>query len=294
MSVARKRVRPLVASIGAAPILIVLALSIATAAQAPPVSSSAPSGQTASTQTIAAQTAPLAFDAASIKERDGSVPLSVVGLQFLPGRVVAHCVTLKSLMFYAYGLTLGTPIERLPDWANTPCSTSSTKDTYDFQATMPVDATQDQRRQMMQTLLSERFKLAVHWEKKPMPIYALVVARGGFKLKPADPADSNKPVPAGALRCPPDDPRCSGATMYGTMAQFAAGLALSAGRPVIDKTGITGYYSGILKWASDTAPNSSLPSFATAVRETFGLELKSETGPVDVLVVDHAERPTPN
>lgn len=285
MRLTRNPAKPLLISLCAAAISVAFAIRIANAVQAVPTPQSAASAQSAT---------PPSFDAASIKERDGGVPLGVVGLQFLPGRIVAHCATLKGLLFYAYNLTLSSPIEGLPNWASTPCSDSGTKDTYDFQATMPPDAPPGQARQMMETLLVDRFKLAVHWEKKIMPVYALVVAPGGFKLKPADPDDANKPLSAEAFRCPADDPDCRRAVIGGTMVGFASLLSVSAGRPVIDKTGITGKYDAILKWASDTAPNSSLPSFPTAVRETLGLELKSETDSVDVLVVDHAERPTPN
>ena len=255
------------------------------AAQQPP--------RTTTTSQTAPPTAPLSFDAASIKEGGVSAPLGAVWMKTLPGRLTAQCATLKLLLSYAYTLTYSSPIEGLPDWAAPPCS-NGTKDTYDFQAIMPPETTPEQTRWMMQSLLAERFKLAVHWEKKTMPVYELVVASGGFKLKPIDPADVMKPFPADAFRCPDDDPQCRRSMMTGTMAQLAGTLAASAGRPVIEKTGITGNYSGILKWAGDTAPNSSLPSFATAVRETFGLELKSETDPVDVLVVDHVEKPTPN
>jgi uncharacterized protein (TIGR03435 family) len=70
-------------------------------------------------------------------------------------------------------------------------------------------------------------------------------------------------------------------------------LSVNVGRPVVDKTGLTGTYRLDLRWAGDS-PNSSLPSLPTALRETFGLELKPDTGPVQVLVIDHAEKPFAN
>jgi uncharacterized protein (TIGR03435 family) len=78
------------------------------------------------------------------------------------------------------------------------------------------------------------------------------------------------------------------------VSQFAAVLARGAGRPVVDKTGLRGTYYLDTKWAGDDSPNSPLPSLPTALKEQFGLELRSETGPVEVLVIDRAEKPTAN
>jgi uncharacterized protein (TIGR03435 family) len=238
--------------------------------------------------------APLSFDAASIKERNGSLPPGIVGIQTLPGRLIGHCVTLRSLLFFAYHLTLSSPVTGLPDWASTPCSDTSTVNTYEFQATMPTDSTDDQTRQMMQTFLADRFKLVVHWEKKDRPVYALVIGPEGFKLKPSDPKNDPPRAP-GSLGCPAEDRACHiMATGSVPVSQFAAALGGIVGRPVIDKTGLTGTYYLDLKWAGDTSADSPLPSLPAALKETFGLELKSQTAPVDTLVIDHVEKPTPN
>jgi uncharacterized protein (TIGR03435 family) len=79
-----------------------------------------------------------------------------------------------------------------------------------------------------------------------------------------------------------------------TLPAFAGQLGRSVGRPVVDKTGIAGTYYMDVQWAGDTSPDSPLSSLATALRDQFGLELKSEKAPMDVLVIDHVERPTPN
>jgi hypothetical protein len=70
-------------------------------------------------------------------------------------------------------------------------------------------------------------------------------------------------------------------------------MQATPGRPVIDKTGLPGTYYFDVKYAGDNSPNSSLPSLEGALKEQFGLELKAETGPVEVLVIDRAEKPTP-
>ncbi|HET9362934.1 MAG TPA: TIGR03435 family protein [Vicinamibacterales bacterium] len=161
----------------------------------------------AQTQFRVQPTPRLTFEAASIKERDPKAPLGLVGLEVLPGRLVGRCVSLKALLFYAYHLTLSSPITGLQDWADTSCNYSSGTNTYELQATMPSETTDAQAREMMQSLLAERFKLAVHWDTKTRPVFALVIGSVGFKLKPSDPKDD----PARALSsigCPPDDRAC--------------------------------------------------------------------------------------
>jgi len=75
---------------------------------------------------------------------------------------------------------------------------------------------------------------------------------------------------------------------------LASLLSLSAGRPVIDQTGLPGNYNLDLKWAGDTTTDSPLPSLPAALREKFGLELKPQVGPVNSLVIDHVEKPSAN
>jgi uncharacterized protein (TIGR03435 family) len=240
-----------------------------------------------------AQTSPR-FDVASLKERDRNVPVGLVGIQATPGRLFNRCATLTSLVYYAFRLTSATPLEGLPGWANTPCSDTDTANTYEFQATMPVETTDADARLMLQAFLVERFKLAFHRETRKLPIYALVVAPGGFKLKPTDPKD-DPPRARGSLGCPPDDRGCHIIAMGSSnMLQIAGALAFNVGRPVVDKTGLPGTYYFDVKYAGNDSPNSSLPSLPGALKEQFGLELKPDTGPVEVLVIDKAEKPSPN
>jgi uncharacterized protein (TIGR03435 family) len=237
-------------------------------------------------------TSKLSFDVVSIKERVVGDRNFVVGISISPGRLVDQCANLESLVSFAYSLSAVPPVEGLPDWAK---ASPGGPDNYIVEATMPPGATREQASQMMQTLLAERFKLAFHWEKKMMPIYALVVANGGFKLKPYDP-QKDPPLYGGQLAaCVPEDPRCHWiALVPGPLSNFAKSLSGSVDRPVIDRTGVTGDYSIGFNWAGDTSVDSPLPSLPTVLRDKFGLELKADTGPVDVLVVDHAEKPTAN
>jgi len=233
----------------------------------------------------------LHFTVASIKERDGRTPLGLLGMERSPGRLVSRCATLKSLLSYAYNLTLASPIKGLPAWADVGCSEVSPSDTYEFQATMPPETTEAQSREMMRTFLAERFKLSTSSETRKQPIYALVIAPGGFKQQQSDP----KADPRGFIGCPPDDRACHAIVIHsGPISALAGLLSPAAGRPVVDKTGLTGTYRLDLIWAGDSSPNTSLPSLRGALKETLGLELNSETGAVQVLVIKHAEKPSPN
>jgi len=144
---------------------------------------------------------------------------------------------------------------------------------------------------MMRNLLAERFQLKVHREAKEVPIYALVVAKGGPKLKES-PSDASA---TGFVRA--TDKGLHMEAKRGTMEKLAAQLSTTAGRPVLDKTGLTGNYEYALDWfpANRIAPpNSDVPSMFTALQEQLGLRLESATGLQEALVIDHAERPSQN
>ena len=239
----------------------------------------------------------LGFDVASIHEwgpgQGPSEPFAS-GLQFSAGRVRAQCVNLAGLLFNAYQLSGSEPLEGMPKWGRASCGSPDSRDTFAIEATMPAGTTAAESRQMIQTLLAERFKLAVHWETRQLPVYALRIAPGKSKLKPSDP---DKDSPISSIGCPADDPHCHIGFCCGsaTMTVLTGLLSHTLERPVIDKTGMTGsYYFGVLKWAGEDSTDSSLPSLFALMREQFGLELKAERGPVPVLVIDHAEKPTAN
>jgi uncharacterized protein (TIGR03435 family) len=232
----------------------------------------------------------LAFEVASIKEWQPNQPLPrvAIGIRFSKGSVYAPCSDLSSIVRYAYRLTFASPITGLPSWAKTQCGPN----TFSVDATMPLETTEDQARQMMQSLLEDRFKMRIHWEKKDMKVLALTVAPGGFKGKVYDPKTS-KPV---TLTCPDDDPFCTKSYGRTTISQLPNLLSLLARSLIIDKTGITdeNFYETNFMYASDKAEASSLPSLSTVLREKFGLLLKPQTAPVDVLFIDHVEKPSPN
>jgi uncharacterized protein (TIGR03435 family) len=237
---------------------------------------------------IPQSTQKLSFEVASVKEWQPTQPLPPVarGVLFSKGSVHAPCSDLWALVRWAFNLTFATPVTGLPNWAKAQCG----PDAFSVDATMPLETTEDQSRQMMQSLLEDRFKIRTHWEKKEMQILVLTIAAGGFKGKVFDP----KTARTVTLTCPEDDPSCSKSYGRSTISQLANFLSLTAGRPVIDNTGLTETYETNFMYASDRAEGSSLPSLPTVLREKFGLVLKPQTAPIDVLVIDHVEKPSPN
>ena len=239
------------------------------------------------------------FEVASIHEwgpGQGPAGPFVAGVQFSTGRVHSQCASLRTLIFYAYQLSGSERLESLPKWGDATCGSPDSAGTFTIEAIMPPNTTAAQSRQMMQTLLAQRFQLAAHWESRQLPVYALRIAPGKSKLKPSDPG-KDTPLGRGSIGCPADDPHCHIGFCCGstTISVLTGTLSLALGRPVIDKTGLTGsYYFGVLKWSGDESVGSSLPSVFTLMREEFGLELKAEPGPVPVLVIDHVEKPTAN
>src|SRR5690349_23471785 len=129
---------------------------------------------------IPAATAHPTFDAASIRERKpGDTENIVVGMRQTPGRITNACATLTQFIYFAFNFSWSAPIENLPKWASAPCGGGSFSNTYKFEATLPADGTPEQAREMMRSLLADRFKFAYHWESRSMPVYALVLAEGG-------------------------------------------------------------------------------------------------------------------
>ncbi|AFL88951.1 Protein of unknown function (DUF3738) [Terriglobus roseus DSM 18391] len=160
---------------------------------------------------------------------------------------------------------------------------------------------------MMQTLLAERFKLVVHREMTDKPIFALRIAKNGPKLKPAKSGDGEQArvMHPGAVAVPGGsgffvrDPANGHIEIYGaTIGTLALLLSGPAGRPVVDKTGLTGIYDMALDLgqAGLAADNSADigPSVFSSLQAELGLKLTSDKDKVECLIIDHIERPSPN
>jgi uncharacterized protein (TIGR03435 family) len=241
-------------------------------------------------------------------------------------RFDAVAVPLRGLISLAYGEAGPPPRTRPsdqiaggPDWLNTALFDVVAKTGADVPA---GPAGVGPKLLMLRTLLEERFKLVVHHENREAPVYALSLARRdgrlGSQLRRSDVdcralllARGGAPVPPQAAG---ERPLCRADTSPGgrmsagalTMADFANVLARMTNRPVIDRTGLPGSFDLDLQFSpaglpSAAPPNPDRPAAAddnpslfTALQEQLGLKLESTRAGVDVLVIDHAERPLPD
>lgn len=245
-------------------------------------------------QTSTGSTPIAPFGVASIKP-DHSGDVNSGFRRFVGGALDARNVTLKMLISFAYDIPEEGRILRGPSWLDS--------DKYDILAKPdadtghPVDTSMRAIRIRTQALLADRFKLALHKEVRQLTVYKLLVDKDGPKH--LETAKGNEPdwvynghhVGCQAL----------------TMGLFAKGFLTSQMRaPVIDETGIKGTFDFAMEWAPEehapvrpgsdpeAASPPSGPSFLTALHEQLGLKLEPGKGPVEILIVDHAERPSGN
>jgi len=205
-----------------------------------------------------------------------------------PGRrLSATNATLKMLIMLAYQVTAN-ELTGGPDWM--------ASDGFDIEAKPEnPNATPEQFRQMVQRMLEDRFQLKTHFDTKEIPIYSLEVGKRGPKLKESKGNELDVIM------------RNSYGLMTGvkaTMPMFAAALSKRLKRQVVDETGLKGAYNFKLEFTPEpdpagtdehhAPPPGDHPSIFTALQEQLGLNLKAGKGPVRVLVIDHAERPTDN
>jgi len=254
-------------------------------------------------------TAPkMKFDVASVKQNKSDAR-SITN--FPPGPEDAYApdggsfsgsgVTLYQYISLAYDFTVfdyQLLKSRLPEWVLT--------DRFDIQARGSGNPTKAQMRLMMQSLLADRFKLAIHFETREVPVFALVLAKPG-KTGPQLHPHTNEPPCSTASPCGRFDslPNPPGQFRIGardvTMGFIANVLATSElGRPVLDQTRLTGNFDFTLEWtpnipvSPDFIPDQSGPTYIEALKEQLGLKLESTRGPVQVPVIDHVERPDEN
>jgi uncharacterized protein (TIGR03435 family) len=239
------------------------------------------------------------FEVVSIKPNAANGPARVATDR---SRFVASNASLKTILQFAYrppsARTLrNSDILGGPAWAD--------MDRFDIEAksVAGVNPSPAQIRQMTQSMLIDRFRLKTHWEMRDMPTYNLVVAKNGVKAKLSEDQSTigidgqrgvARPSPAGI-----------------TVTMSADGMPIDvlvstfqgyAGRPVFDKTGLHGLFDVRLQFFMESTSNTGAqlpsdplgPTFATAIEEQLGLKLESTRGPVEVLVIDSVEKPSPN
>ncbi len=195
-------------------------------------------------------------------------------------------VPLLTTIAGAYGLGINQIIGS-PKWVETErWDLMATMDADKFEAfkKIPLDEQMKQRHLMMQASLAGRCHLKAHRETREMQVYELVVAKGGLKI-----AERNLDLPEGSSFFMPGEWH-----NYGTMESLAGNLAGPSGRIVVDKTGLGARrFLYELKWTANSKSSMAggSPSIFTALEEQLGLELVPATEPVEVVVVDHVEKP---
>jgi uncharacterized protein (TIGR03435 family) len=177
-----------------------------------------------------------------------------------------------------------------------------TSERFDVVGQYPIDATPATRDLMLRALLVERFKLSAHVVVRDTPMYALTLARRDSPLAPqlqpasADCAPNGRSNPVPACANSVSAGRGVINANYFDMTTLARALSSvpAVGRRVVDRTGLAGGYKIALTFAPSPHQSSDAPSIFSALQEQLGLKLESTKGPVDVLVIDHVEKPTPD
>jgi bla regulator protein BlaR1 len=265
------------------------------------------------------------FDAASV--RTSTQPFVFKGVDFLNpvgdeapprGGLFSWNVSLPWLINFAYDLRSSQERrgarEALPKW--------SQDEWYTIEARAEGNPTRDDVRQMVRSLLEDRFQFAAHLEKREGQAYALMVARPGLGLKPhaegspctlsslkvhtyphTDPSYDAVPAHCGIFNRELSHSGDRRSEMLDvTMQQIADSLGLGLSSSVIDHTGLTGRYDAVLDFGPEqTPPNADsssdeigLPPLRIALEKQLGLKLVKQNDQVEVFVIDHVERPSPN
>jgi uncharacterized protein (TIGR03435 family) len=267
---------------------------------------SAPSPATASPLAVTSvAAAPPLFEVATVKLNKSGGSSSHSNFDNERLRFSASNILLKNLLQYqAYGI----PEPRIlggPKWFSTErfdIEAKADSSVADQLRTLSHDQRRLQTQEMFQQLLADRFKLAVHWETRDFPVYALVVAKNGPSLHASKESDGSSSTSGSTGQL-----TARGVTLTEIARTLTQELSKELGRVVVDKTGIDGRYDVTLKWTPDTgaasvnsgtgdtaSPPDSGPSIFTAIQEQLGLKLESTKGPVQVLVIDHLEMPSQN
>ncbi len=227
-----------------------------------------------------------AFEVASVKP--AAIPVGPEGgnrsrIEHTPTTLTMLNVGLSDCVQWAYGVA----------FFQVSAAHLST-DSYDILAKAGASVPVGQLRMMLQDLLAKRFKLALHRETKMFPVYELVVAKGGPHLPAANAGASRSPVHAAESL--PHIQNDSFLFADVSMAEFAQMLTQLRGidLPVVDRTGITGTFDILLKSAPSAAREADSGALFAIIQEQLGLKLAPAKAPLEVVVIDHAEKPTEN
>jgi uncharacterized protein (TIGR03435 family) len=259
-----------------------------------------------------------AYDVVSVKPSniDMDRPHNA-GVRPLPDGFDGPAVTVPQLVYQAYiaplNLPAGVAVAGLPDWAKSDHFSVQAKmnpDQVAAFAKLNLDEQNQRRRAMMQALLADYFSLKVHMVNRQVPVYELVVAKGGLKMKESDTnpggrkLSDGRPVPFSMTILPDGEVKLT--AQGNTMGQFANWIMAPAAldHTVVDKTGLTGKYSFTLTFAAEggdgragptgTSALDPAPLIFQALEAQLGLRLQRATDNFGVVAVDHVERPSAN
>jgi uncharacterized protein (TIGR03435 family) len=240
------------------------------------------------------------YDVVTIKPNDSGAT-SIQGLNWNGRHFTTRASSVNDLIKFAYGVH-AKQIVGGPDWMD--------KERYDIDGVPDKDGMPSaiQLQTMMKKLLADRFKLTLHHEKRDLSAFVLMVGKDGQKLTPT-PTERSGPLPGLGFGPAPGGLRLN--VRNGTMEDFTGFLQmLVLDRPVVDKTGITGRYDFNFVFtpddslfnghpprmpaqAADSTANVA-PGFFEAIQTDIGLKLDAQKTAVDVIVIDHVERPSAN
>jgi|SRR5262245_4267529 len=250
----------------------------------------------AAAQTAAGKPA-LKFEVAVLKPTPPQATGGRGGIRPAPGgeRYVATNCPLRLLITVAYGVKAD-QITGGPDWIDT--------DRWEMNGKAEKPATIEELHEMLKDILAERFKLTLHRSSKEMPVYALRTDKNGTKLEAGEFSNAGEPwidITTRAIL------QTTLNAKVVTMDYFAFRLSQLMDRPVMNLTGLKGNYNFGLSYTRDLPPgmnentkingqevDTSGPTIFEAVRRQLGLQLTPEKGPVEVLVIDHVEKPADN
>jgi uncharacterized protein (TIGR03435 family) len=262
--------------------------------------------------TNAAPLSKFEYEVASIKldQSDHSSAMT----NYPPDGFVATNATLSGLIQRAYGI-LNFQLVGGPDWINSEryvIDARTDAETTDALQKLTLEQRGLAHQQMLQSLLADRVKLTTHRETRELPVYLLVIAKNGSKLQQAKPGDTyanglkGRGGAMGQGMSTSSNRFTSNVTAQGaSLADLTSFLGRPLGRPVLDKTGLTGNFDFKLKFATDRptpdatlnggpVPDADAPFLFEAIQQQLGLKLEAGKGPVEVIVIDHIERPSGN
>lgn len=247
----------------------------------------------------------LTFDVASIRPTDGVQNSGLrVGVSTPPhtSKFTATNFTAKMLLQAAYGFD--TPISTGPDWMSDVYYNVEAKSDPSVDARLAKltdDQAKAEKMHMLQTLLADRFHLQTHLETKESSVYAMTIAKGGAKLQQVktDIDDPNQAAPSSKgvdVQAHGSGQGLEFIVHSASMRAVVGMLASQVEAPVLDRTGLSGYYDFTLQFGRDWSASNpeSWPSIFTALPEQLGLRLDSTKASIPNLIIDHIEKPSAN